>query len=207
MLQEVGVDYQHDVTARPWSETAKIYHPMGKVPSLSVNDGAFRLYESTAINTFLGDVHQRTDLVPSDVYQRAKYNQTVSFISTELDAQALWIHRKHHGRLAKVFGDVPEAVAAAKQQFETANRSLLKNDPPHPFLLGSNFTAADILYVHCLDWAAAIGWNDDWAGQTCSDTARTVQDYLFRCKSRPAYQETVAKRQAEKEAHRRASKL
>jgi len=196
MLQELGVPYEHS-TAPPWSDDVKQYHPMCKVPVLVVDD-TFSLYESAAINTFLGDVYHDTEgralvpLVPS--IERAKYDQTILCIMTEIDAQGLWIHRKH-AALGKVFGEIPDAVAAAKNQFAKANQTVsLQLDP---YLLGESFSAADILYVHCLDWAIAIGWQDTWDKDNIM--APRLVEYLKLCRSRPAYEQSVVIRNQERE--------
>merc|ERR1711861_124361 len=96
MLEELGVKYKH-VEAKPHSPDATRMNPMGKIPSLQ--DGDFIMYESAAINTYLGDKFRGAtgaDLVPAaGTTQRGRYEQLVSFLSMEVDAQGLWIHRKH----------------------------------------------------------------------------------------------------------------
>jgi glutathione S-transferase len=141
----------------------------------------FVLYESTAINTYLGE---GTSLVPTAAggnghrQQRARYHQTVDCINTELDAQGLWLHRKH-AAMGHVFGDLPAAViTTARHQFIRMNTQIATQ--LSPYLLGDTFTAADILYVHCLDWSKSIGWHDEWPVG--------VDVYRRLCQSRPAYQ-------------------
>jgi glutathione S-transferase len=202
MLQELGVEYEHSIVA-PWSDEIKLYHPMGKVPALVIDD-TFSLYESAAINTYLGDVFSaRKKLVPSCPSQeRAKYDQTILYIMTEIDAQALWIHRKH-AALGKVFGDIPEAVQAAKAQFAKANQCLSRQ--LEPYVLGKEFSAADILYVHCLNWAIAIGWDDTWVGDDIM--APRLVEYLSRCRSRPAYKSTILIQDEEREQYKKRSRI
>ena len=55
------------------------------------------MYESAAISTYLGDKFRDVaDLVPTPGTQaRGRYEQTVMCIQSELDSQALWLHRKH----------------------------------------------------------------------------------------------------------------
>jgi glutathione S-transferase len=206
MLEEINASYEMDETALPQSERVRALVSSGKVPILidhgcpvGVDDDdpssnaatarrqpheqqqqeePFVLYESTAINTYLGE---GTSLVPatSSWRQRALYHQTVDCINTELDAQGLWLHRKH-GAMGHVFGEIPVAVKTAHHQFTRMNTQIAAQ--LHPYLLGENFTAADILYVHCLDWSKSIGWHDEWPVG--------VDEYRRLCQSRPAYQRT-----------------
>jgi glutathione S-transferase len=204
MLEELAVPYQNVVAATPQSEEVKKYNPLGKVPVLVEEDG-FVLYESVAINTYLGDKYRSknpTLVPPAGSRQRAIYNQTASVLSTELDAQGLWMHRKHES-LGNLFTYVPDAVTHARKYFHKTNRALidqLKNGGG-PYLLGTDFTAVDIFYVHCLDWSTSIGWNDKWK----DDPA--IVDYLKRCQERPAYIKVKAMQAAENAASKNSSNL
>jgi glutathione S-transferase len=165
----------------------------------------------------------------------------VSCITTELDAQALWIHRKHEA-MAEHFGRIPPAVTHAKQHFVRINQHLcttyLQRPPPAKpvpaisplqvsmptdtsathsnhsserprlYLMGNAFTAVDILYVHCLDWSRAIGWESTWASMESDQDSEdnehvttpylTLQAYVQRCHDRPAYQRAKQLRDAMK---------
>jgi glutathione S-transferase len=129
MLEELQVPFQHEfMKARPQSRGAKQYHPLGKVPSLVVTEQSGRewsMYESTAINTYLGDTYGA--LIPHPkTPERVKYDQTVAFCLSELDAQGLWIHRKHESLgSSTIFGEAPQAVVEAKRQFYAANQVMI----------------------------------------------------------------------------------
>eukprot|EP00537_Pseudo-nitzschia_pungens_P009125 CAMPEP_0172380264 /NCGR_PEP_ID=MMETSP1060-20121228/70350_1 /TAXON_ID=37318 /ORGANISM="Pseudo-nitzschia pungens, Strain cf. cingulata" /LENGTH=290 /DNA_ID=CAMNT_0013108017 /DNA_START=125 /DNA_END=994 /DNA_ORIENTATION=- len=255
MLEELGLDYQH-VPAKPQSESVKRYNPLGKIPVLVDNDGLV-LFESGAILSHLGDkyrnhhrgsgrsnaVHHHSNnnnnmpplpLVPvPGTPERARYEQTMSVLLTELDAQGLWIHRKHdEDAMGKFFGTIPEAVAHARKYFHKTNRFLIRqletaaanaNDSDSDsasrqtksqtqtqnnserssrpsycynyYLLGTHFSAVDIVYVNCLEWSATIGWDDKWRQN------ETVARYLEACRSRPAYQNVRAAIRREREVH------
>jgi glutathione S-transferase len=199
MLEELGIPYQH-VNASPQSEDVLKYNPLGKIPILVEEDG-FVLYESGAIVTYLGDRYRTKNhalVPPAGTRDRGLYDQTLSVLLTELDAQGLWIHRKHEA-MGQFFTYIPSAVEHARKYFHKTNRALieqLKDTKAGPYLLGSSFTAVDIVYVHCLDWSAAIGWNDKWKNDP------VVGQYLELCKSRPAYVKTRAVREAEQSTGR-----
>lgn len=185
----------------------------------------FSMYESGPINTYLGDKYgsipspSPSSSVPRihhpivGTHERALYDQTLSVILSELDAQGLWIHRKHEA-LGHIFQTIPEAVEHARKYFHKTNRVLMKQlqdsmdkvqqqqqgDDDHGndgvadyYLLGPNFTAADICYVHCLDWSKTIGWHDKWTQDQC------LAQYLDRVRSRPAYQKVKSIRRLEQQ--------
>ena len=170
------------------------YNPLGKVPILVEADG-FSMFESCAINTFLGDKYRNanTSLVPPPgTNERGLYEQTISVLTTEMDAQGLWIHRKHEG-MGEFFTFIPDAVAHARKYFHKTNRQLIQQlkETDGSYLLGSNFTAADISYVHCLEWSRSIGWDDKW-----KDDGEVV-DYFKLCRSRPAFRKAHGMRKEE----------
>jgi glutathione S-transferase len=202
MLEELGIPFQH-ISAGPQSEEVRKYNPLGKIPVLVEEDG-FSLYESAAINTYLGDKYRQKNprlVPPAGTRERGLYEQTLSVLNSEMDAQSLWIHRKHEA-MGDIFTYIPDAVTHAKKYFNKTNRTLiqqLKKDGP--YLLGRDFTAADIFYVHCLDWSKSIGWNDKWQEEP------KVVEYLDLCKSRPAYIKVKETRGAEQAEQKEKSKL
>ena len=211
----LGFRYEHD-PAGPQSEVARSNHPMGKVPSLIVCDGTegeFTLIESAAINSWLGDRMReycdRADLVPRPGSRdRAIYDSFVHFLMAEADSSGLWIHRKLEtlGE-KKAFGAVRYALLPARLQFDRAMvavRSQLEKqreraDPSSGyFLVSERFTAADVLLVHCCDWASGIEVDKGgWFSKYTSDDV--FQDYLGRMRARPAYVRAKAIQEASPE--------
>jgi glutathione S-transferase len=203
MLEELGLPYDH-VDAQPVSRRVKKFNPSGKVPVLleydksnatgSNEEPSLVLTESVAINTYLGDCYDvhKIDLVPAvGTRERAIYDATVCSILSELDAQSLWIHRKHEG-MGQHFGYIPDAVEHAAHQFQRMNAQVAQQVATSggPYLLGANFTAADILYVHCLDWASSIGWKKQWPEH--------LIEYRAKCHGRAAYQKVKSMRDVSK---------
>ena len=202
MLEELGIPYEH-ILAGPQSDEVRKYNPLGKIPVLVEEDG-FSIYESSAINAYLGDKyrkHNPTLVPPAGSRERGLHDQTLSVLTSELDSQGLWIHRKHEA-LGDFFTHIPDAVAHARKYFNKTNRTLIQQlKDCGPYLLGKDFTNADIFYVHCLDWSKSIGWDDKWK------TDESVVEYLKLCKSRPAYVKVKAKRDAEATKVKKVSSL
>lgn len=199
VLEELGVPYRF-VAALPQSEEVKRHNPLGKIPILVEEDG-FCLYETSAIICYLGDKYRSSgnssNLVPpAGTKKRGLYEQTMSVLATELDIQGLWIHRKHEA-MGEHFGHIPDAVEHARKYFNKTNRMLiqqLKNNSSTAvaesgrpsYLLGPDFTAADIVYVHCLDWSKSIGWDAKWKDDS------VLTNYINVCKSRDSFSQTLA---------------
>lgn len=200
MLEELSLPYER-ILADPRSTEASATNPMGKIPSLIHGD--FVMYESVAINTYLGDVFRGKtglpDLVPvAGTIERGLYEQKIATLLSEIDAQALWIHRKHKA-MAHVFGNAPEAVTHAENQFHRVFDVLVADlYISGDYFLGTTFSAVDIMFVHCINWAEMIGWGGKWtSGETTDEKIIHLCDYLTRCRSRPAYIRSMEIRQAE----------
>jgi len=197
MLEELGVAYKH-IEAKPRTAEASAANPFGKIPSLM--DGDFTMYESAAINTYLGDKFRARlgapDLVPiAGTTERGRYEQFICCLMAEMDAQGLWIHRKHESlpqMLPQIFQAIPEAVTVARSHFDKVLGIMLDDlRRSGDYLLGETFSAADILFVHCLNWAEAIGW---LPAPECGDYAPLLHEYLRRCRDRDAYKRAAAKK-------------
>ena len=193
MVEELGIPYRLDPSG-PQSESVLKYNPLGKVPVFVDEDG-FSMYESAAINTFLGDKYRKingTLVPPPGTNLRGLYEQTVSVLTNEMDSQGLWIQRKHEA-MGDTFTHIPDAVDHARKYFNKTNRSMVKQLSENgPYILGKEFTAADILYVHCLDWSRMIRWDEKWRDDP------VVKNYLDLCKARPAFQTVAEMRRLEK---------
>jgi glutathione S-transferase len=128
-------------------------NPRQKIPVLQDDD--FTIAESPAIISYLAEAYRgaSTRLLPADFHARARWQEWSFFITSELDA-TLYIIRRHGG-LSQIYGEAPVAVDAAKayftQQLRHADRVLCSGGP---FLMGDEFTTADILLTTCLTWAA-----------------------------------------------------
>ena len=158
MAHELGLDYEPKLigsrTGETQTESFRQFNPKEKIPVLVDDD--LVLTESAAIVTYLGDTYGAgSGLVPEPyTTERAFYNQWNSFIQMELDAHTLYVLRKHWS-LPDIYGEAPAAVTTAiegfKKQVNVAELALQDSD----FLVGDNFTAADLMLTTTLNWAIA----------------------------------------------------
>ena len=175
--------------------------------ALRVQDGDFVLRESAAIVSYLADKYRgrgTIDLAPApgtkvsnhvacrpshdgfirtrNPKARASYDSWMLYVMTEIDAQSLYIHRKHAG-LPEVYGHAPAAVESARAYFDKGAAVLSRHlEENGPWMMGGSFSGVDIVLGFCLVWARAIGW--------FPDHDPTLQAYDTRLRARPAFRRT-----------------
>ncbi len=177
-LEEAGATYEYvKVDLRKGEGRSLAYlriNPGGKVPALA-EDG-FVLTESAAILTYVGDRYPGSKLTPPPgTRERAHYDQWCFFAVGELE-QPLWTMAKHQFALPEDWR-VPAVIGTARKEFAVAFRVLESGLDDKLFILGEQFSAADILIALTLAWARKAEAMPD---------SPTLSAYLDRCLARPA---------------------
>ena len=202
---ELGLDYESQLIGSRTGETQTkeflALNPKAKIPVLS-HDGLV-LTESAAIiyyldqvagsfNTAAGSLPSAAGalptaagalptaagapLIPTEPQTLARYQEWQSYILMELDAQTLYIMRKH-GDLAHIYGEAPVAMETARTGFNFQVKAAASALESTPFLLGDSFSGVDILLTTVLDWAVAYDFT----------LADSLLSYLERIQTRGAY--------------------
>ncbi len=180
MASELDLTYQSELigsrTGATQSDAFRQLNLKEKIPVLV--DGDLVLTESAAIVTYLGDTYgQHTNLVPKPFSRtRAKYNEWMSYIQMELDAHTLYVMRKHKD-LANLYGEAPAAITEAIAGFAKQSQFAVAQLKRTPYLLGEEFSAADLLLMTCLEWAIAYE----------VELAPELDELRLRIRQRPAY--------------------
>ena len=155
LLEELGAEYDFKLVRLGKKDTAAFreyldVNPAGKVPA--IRDGDLVLTESAAIMTYLGDKFPQRGLVPAaGTPERGKYEQWCYFVMAELE-QPLWTLAKHRFALPPE-RRIPAIFETAEWEFQKALRILNTGLGDKAFILGENFSAADILIGHTLNWS------------------------------------------------------
>ncbi len=162
------------------TEEYTILNPRQKIPLLQ--DGDLTIGESAAIVAYLANKHRAGDegLVPDCPKLYAKWLEWCFFIVTELDSTSLYVMRRHgtNKGLAHIYGDAPHVVAKAGEYFREQLRHVdVALSDGRDYLMGAQFTTADILLTTCLTWAI------DYGVGICDSAA----PYLERVTSRAGY--------------------
>ena len=180
LLEEVGVPYEIVPVDLAQGEHKKPeymkIHPHGAVPALA--DGDLVLFESAAICMYLADKYPEKKLAPAvGTPARGLYYQWMIYTMATLEPPVVQIF------LNTVMLPEAERSAAAvekgKTQFAEVARVLSNALATRPYILGEQFSAADVMIGGMLGWASMMDLLSDQP---------TLQAYVKRVTDRPAFQ-------------------
>lgn len=183
-LHELGLPYQSRPILPRSGETKTAEYtslnPRQKIPLLQDKD--LTIGESAAIVAYLANKYRTVDggLVPTCQKNYAKWLEWCFFIVTELDSTSLYVMRRHgtNNGLAHIYGNAPDVVMKAGEYFREQLRHVdVALSDGRLYLMGEQFTTADILLTTCLTWAI------DYGVGICDSAV----PYLDRVTSRDAY--------------------
>ncbi len=182
-LEELGLDWDYFyINLAKGVHRSDAYlqiNPNGRSPAL--RDGDVTLIESGAICRFLAEKYGPQLLAEPGSAESALMNQWLSFTTTELE-QALWSMGKHKFALPKE-QRLTEMLDVASWEFERAARVAEIMLPDTPYICGEQFTIADIILTHTLNWAVAFN-------QQLPDN---LSEYRKRLSQRPAMSKGLEK--------------
>ena len=177
-LEEIGAPYEH-IPSQPHAPDIRERNPSGKVPVVDV-DGTI-LTDSSAIMTYIADKHGALTY-PAGTLERAQQDSVTQTVLDELDA-LLWTAARHSFILPEKMR-VPEIKAPLKKEV-ARNLERIAQSVVGPFVTGDMMTIADIVFVHCCDWAQAAKFDP---------SPSALDSYLSAMRARPAYKAARGKR-------------
>lgn len=187
LLEELGIDWQFKFLnfEKQQNRSAEFLalNPSGKMPV--IEDDGVVLTESAAIMLYLAEKYGHGKFLPKvGTVESAKHHQWVSFIITELE-QPLWSMGKHKFALPEP-QRLADMLPVAKWEFDKAATIAEMWVPETGYLLGEQFTVADILLAQTLLWATVFE-------QTIPPKLAAYRD---RLKQRPSLNSVLAKTEA-----------
>lgn len=157
-------------------------NPDGRVPTL--RDGDRLLTESAAILMHLADKHPAAGLAPTlGSFERGRYYQWLLYLSNTL--QATYVQFYHPDWSVSSPAAQAETKASAERQLDAMWLKIDAALAPGPYLLGAQFSAADIFLTMLVRW--------------CRRMAKPAITYpnVRRCaelvRARPAFQRVLHK--------------
>jgi glutathione S-transferase len=179
MLEEAGAPYRYEVVNLETRDQKKpaflAVNPMGKVPTI-VHRGTV-ITESGAICAYLADTFPAAGLAPpSDSPQRGSYYRWMFFGACCVEPAVI------DRMLSRPEGSKPSALGYGCYQdaIETLERAL----KPGPFILGRQFSAADVYVGAQIAFGLMV---------KALEARPTFQEYAGRLQARPGYQRFLQK--------------
>lgn len=184
-LEEAGASYDYElIDLRKGAAQTPAFlgvNPGGKLPAL--RDGELTLTESGAICIYIADKYPHANLIPALAsHARARFHQWCFFALSELE-QPLWTIAKHRFALPEA-QRVAAIMDTARWEFARAANVLAAGLGEREFIVGEQFSVADILIAHSLAWARL---NKLELG------AATLDAYADRMMARPACARAMAR--------------
>jgi glutathione S-transferase len=185
LLEELGVPYEVKLVSLQAGDQKKPEYlklnPNGTVPTLV--DGDLVLFESAAICQYLADKYPDKKLAPPvGTPERGKYYQWIHYAMSGLEPPAVTIF--FHTIQLPEAERVPQLVEKARPQLDAAIKVVDDALAGREWILGSQFTAADVMIGSTVVWAQMMG--------LVGDKYANVSAYLTRCNARPAAQKATA---------------
>lgn len=178
--EEIGIPYERDDWGRGYRPTSEpefqAVSPFGVVPV--IDDDGFILRDSQAIVRYLCAKHNRADLLPTDLKRRALIEAWMDWAAIDLYNE---IRPVVHGLVFKTPGaDDPETIQKGIDGWAVQMRRLEGElAAGGPYLMGNEFTAADI--------PMGLSVNRWFALDFGKPSLPAVGAYYERLKERPAY--------------------
>lgn len=183
-LEELGVAYEHVPTDSSQAKSSGhlALNPNGHVPVLE--DGPTVLWESMAINLYLAEKYGRAPFWPSPPEDHGRCYMWSFWAMTELEPHLLTflMHRVIYPAERRDEQAAKQAADTLKAPLRMLNDHLAGRD----YLLGSDFTVADLNVASVLSWA--LFGKLDLSGVPAAET------WLRKCVKREANQRVYAMR-------------
>jgi glutathione S-transferase len=152
-------------------------HPLGSVPAVTINGET--LIESGAICHWLADRFPEKKLAPATTDpQRALYEQWMFFVPGTLEPPAFDILM--HTQILPEKKRVADIVPFSTRSYQQVLRMLSKELDHDGYLLGEQFTCADIMMGTTLTWLPEL-----------LEDHPSLLAYIQRVTARPAYQRAI----------------
>jgi glutathione S-transferase len=184
MLEEIGAPYELERLNLSKGEHKKPeylkIHPHGAVPALV--DGDVKMFESAAICAYLADRFPEMGLAPAvGTTARAYYYQWLVYAMATAEPPVVKVFLN-----TRMLPEAQRSAAVAeegREQWAGVAQVLERALEGRTFLLGEQFSAADVMIGSIVGWSGFLGLLESHPG---------LQQYAARLAGRPAFQRANA---------------
>lgn len=179
LLEELGVPYElvrlpAALDERKASNYVKI-HPHARVPALADDD--VTIFESAAIVLYLADKFMDKGLAPAlDSPDRGHYLQWNVYSMVTMEPPIYQIYRHTQG--LPEAQRIPSIEQESRNTFQEVARVLETTLSAQPYIVGKEFTAADVMIGATGYWGRNLGLFENYPA---------ILDYVKRVSERPAF--------------------
>lgn len=167
--------------------------PMGKVPCIEVEQGF--LSETSVILDYIESTYPQNSLYPTDAWQRAKCQELMKCAELYWDLSA----RRVTARRLRNQPVSEEMSTEIRELLEKGSAAIAQLVNFGPYVLGAEFTLADIVVYHCLRTAGKMAkMNYDW---DIRDTVPGLQAWQEMMAAQPISAELDAAAEAQLPAY------
>lgn len=163
-----------------------IFNQMAQVPVLiithTISGEQTVMTESCAIVAFLCEQYKSLSPTHDNFQQRAQYHRMMSYAATTLDDLVFTVFRNE--RLFPEEKRDAKVAAHARHVFSKRARCVVEESVKEGWIIGGEFTGADICVGYILIFAVRLGMIDE---------STVLQEYVRKCKMRAAFQSMIYK--------------
>ena len=185
LLEEMGIPYELqriDIASDENDKPAyRAVHPLGHVPALE-HEG-ITIYESAAIVAWLAEKFPEKRMAPPSggSKERAEYLKWMFFGMATFEPVLADIAA--HTRFLPEEKRIPALVQQRLERFKEVAAVIQSHMASRPFILGSDFSAADVVVGGIVNWARGNKLLEDFP---------TLKEYSKRLTDRPAFKRAIA---------------
>jgi glutathione S-transferase len=186
VLHEKGVPFEFvDLAAEMGTPRHLELHPFNRVPILE-HDG-FKIYETTAIATYVDEAFEGPALMPSDVRERARVRQWMSALSSYYYPYIAF-HLGHERIVYPPLGIEPdEKVVAAALPRIAVCLEVMERALGEGFLVGGRQTLADFFLMPVMTTLSLTP-----EGQAMLEKTPRIREWRARMQARPSAMAVMA---------------
>lgn len=151
LLAEAGIAFELVEVERPTPESFFRINPLGQVPALELDDRSV-MTESAAIMIYLADLHGYAPRPDSSA--RPQFLRWMLFMATALYTSDLRMYypERYSTDASHAPGIKAKAIADMDRELQILSNGLARG----PYVLGEDFSAADIYAAMLVSWAEDV---------------------------------------------------